>query len=117
MDEGLEMATVYKLGGKTVTAKEWEGCVRRKRNKHRSAGTAICSGQASTGRGGWPLMSSALGCHPSQVKEMYDHSVEIGVPTHFDSQTGKCKLLSRAHRRDYMKANGVHDNDGGIGDG
>lgn len=67
----------------------------------------------------WPasgLHSDAAGVHPDQAKEAYDHSVAAGVPTQFDRETGCAIFTSRAHRKKYLRAVGLHDRNGGYGD-
>ena len=67
---------------------------------------------------GWkPIESIALEVHTSQVDEMMDHAKKHGVPTEFNRETGAPIFTSRSHRRAYLKMEGVHDRQGGYGDG
>ena len=68
------------------------------------------------GARGWPLASDAAGVHPGQAKEAYEESVKRGVPTQFDLKTGCAIFEDRAHRKNYCRAFGYHDRDGGYGD-
>lgn len=116
MGEGVEMAVVNIVNGKTLTDKEHKAYLRQRRKLHKAAGTDVFStrsvGRRST-KAGWPLHSDALGVWPSQVQEAEAHACKIGVPTSFDPKTGKCILRDRTHRARYLRANGVKDNDGG----
>lgn len=64
---------------------------------------------------GWPLNSEALSVHPDQAKEAEADATKKGVPTHFDA-TGTPEFTTRAHRKEYLRRYGFHDNDGGYGD-
>jgi hypothetical protein len=65
----------------------------------------------------WPMKSDAAGCNPSQCQEFSENSAKKGVPTSFDSKTGQAIFTSRSHRAKYMQSVGLHDNNGGYGDG
>ena len=65
----------------------------------------------------WPLKSDAAGVHPSQANEFRKDSMQRGVPTEFDKETGQAVFTSRKHRAQYLKAYGMHDKSGGYGDG
>ena len=65
----------------------------------------------------WPMKSDAAGVHPSQCQEFSENSVKKGVPTEFDSKTGQAIFTSRSHRAKYLQTRGLHDNNGGYGDG
>lgn len=63
-----------------------------------------------------PLVAQSAGCHPSQVPSMneflHKHHV-VGAQFRPD---GKVVFASRAARRDFCKARGLIDQDGGYGD-
>jgi hypothetical protein len=65
--------------------------------------------------GNWPLKSDAAGVHPNQIKEAHAHSVKIGIPTQF-TPDGRAIFTGRKHRKDYCRAIGLHDRNGGFGD-
>lgn len=65
--------------------------------------------------GTWPMKSDAAGVHPDQIAEARAHSIEAGVPTDF-TPDGRAILTSRKHRKDYCRAIGMHDRNGGYGD-
>jgi hypothetical protein len=65
----------------------------------------------------WPIKSDAAGVHPSQVDSFQEHSAKMGVPTEFDKSTGQAIFRSRGHRAKYLKTMGIHDRNGGYGDG
>ena len=66
---------------------------------------------------GWPLKSDAAGVHPDDAKKASESSAKMGVPTEFDKKTGQAIFRDRSHRRAYLKATGMHDRQGGYGDG
>lgn len=66
---------------------------------------------------GWPLKSDAAGVHPDDAKKASESSAKMGVPTEFDRKTGQAIFRDRSHRRAYLKATGMHDRQGGYGDG
>lgn len=63
----------------------------------------------------WPMVSDACMVHPDQIPEAHAHAVKIGVPTDFTSQ-GQPIFRDQAHRREYVRAQGMHDNQGGYSD-
>ena len=65
--------------------------------------------------GNWPMASDAAGVAAHQTKEAYDHSEKIGIPTQFTSD-GRAIFTSRKHRKEYCRAIGLHDRNGGYGD-
>ena len=65
----------------------------------------------------WPIKSDAAGVHPNQVEQFQEHSARMGVPTEFDRSTGQAIFRSRGHRAQYLKMMGIHDRNGGYGDG
>ena len=65
----------------------------------------------------WPQRSDAAGAHPDQCKEFSENSAKMGVPTEFDGKTGQAIFTSRSHRARYLKMAGLHDRNGGYGDG
>lgn len=62
----------------------------------------------------WPVVSSALACHPDQVKEFSDFLSSRGVPTEF-YKDGRCVVRDRLHRRDILRARGMVDLDSWTG--
>ncbi len=64
----------------------------------------------------WPMESASCGVHPSQVGEAAQHAKDVGVQTEFCKKTGNAVFGDRSHRRKFLKAHGMHDNDGGYGD-
>jgi len=75
------------------------------------------SGRPSGGCAAWPQRSDAAGAHPDQCKKFSENSAKMGVPTEFDSKTGQAIFTSRSHRARYLKMAGLHDRNGGYGDG
>lgn len=64
---------------------------------------------------GGEMVSHAVGCHPSQRKEMMATLAAQGVPTYIDKEGG-VHMRSRKHRSAVCKAMGVKDLDAGYGD-
>jgi hypothetical protein len=65
--------------------------------------------------GCWPILSDALAVHPVDIEEAREDSRIKGVPTDF-LPDGRAILESRQHRKQYLKAYGFHDRQGGYGD-
>lgn len=63
-----------------------------------------------------PIHSDALAVHPDQIEEAMAMDKAHGVPTEY-LPDGRPVLVDRDHRRRLMRSLGVHDNDGGYGDG
>ena len=69
----------------------------------------------------WPMRSTAMGVHPTQVKDAAAHARRLGVPTDF-SKGGEAIFTSARHRKAYVQAvsaaNGrpIHDMNGGYTD-
>lgn len=99
----------YYLDGREVTEGEY-----RRRYPLPSPGSSRPTGNANGNA--WPIYSDALAVHPEQVAEATDSARARGVPTDF-LPDGRPQFRDRAHRRQYMKAYGCHDRDGGYGDG
>ena len=70
-----------------------------------------CSGN------GWPMKSDAAGVHPADAPKAEAASAKSGVPTEYDRKTGQAIFRDRNHRRNFLRANGMHDKNGGYGDG
>jgi hypothetical protein len=66
--------------------------------------------------GTWPMKSDGAGVHPSQIGDAMKAASKMGVPTSFDAKTGQAIFESRAHRKKYLKAHGMHDRNAGYGD-
>jgi len=65
--------------------------------------------------GNWPMVSNAASVHPDQVGEAVALDNERGVPTEY-TRRGQPIFRDRGHRRDWCRAHGLRDNDGGFGD-
>lgn len=64
----------------------------------------------------WPLKSDAAGVSVDEVDAAQKESARRGVPTEFDRNTGQAIFRSRGHRKEFCKAYGLIDRDGGYGD-
>jgi hypothetical protein len=56
----------------------------------------------------WPLLSDAAGVHPDQIPTMAAEARKRGVPTDY-TPDGRVVFRDPHHRRDYLKAFGMHD--------
>ncbi len=65
--------------------------------------------------GNWPMLSDAMGCDESQVKDAEAESVKMGVPTHFTKE-GCAVFTSPEHRKRYCEAFGFFDRNAGYSD-
>ena len=63
-----------------------------------------------------PIISDGAGCHPSQVEEMQAFAAKQGVHTNY-TKDGRAVFTSRQHRAQHLKVFGLHDRNGGYGDG
>lgn len=66
----------------------------------------------------WRNFSSVgLACHPSQAKQFTEDARAAGLTgVHYDEK-GRARFSSRGQRKKALKIAGLHDNDGGYGDG
>jgi hypothetical protein len=63
----------------------------------------------------WPMLSDALAVHPGQIQEAMERNKRHGLHVEY-TEDGRPKLMDRGQRRDLMRAEGFHDNNGGYGD-
>lgn len=63
-----------------------------------------------------PLRSKAMAVHPRQVQEANARNKRLGLAARYD-RDGTAVIPDRSARRDLLKAEAFHDNDGGYGDG
>ena len=91
--------------------KKRQACARQKAAKRSQLGVALMGRQPST----YPYASDAAGVDPSQIPEQMAHDTEHGVPTEY-TRTGEPIMRDAAHRRDYMRANGLFDRNAGYSD-
>ncbi len=70
----------------------------------------------SSGRGGWPMWSMAMGVQPNQAAEAEAEATRLGVPTRFSRETGDCEFRNRSHKKKYLKVTGYYDRSAGYGD-
>lgn len=95
-----------------LDGKEVKEAVYRQRHPLPKSDSGVPGG---TQTAGWPIVSDALAVHPKRRQEAIDDAVAKGVPTEF-TPSGQPILRDRAHRREYCRAYGFHDNNGGYGD-
>ena len=65
---------------------------------------------------GWPMLSDALAVHPKQIQEVMDRNARHGLHVEYNTEDGRALLADRGQRRDLMRLEGFHDNEGGYGD-
>jgi hypothetical protein len=63
----------------------------------------------------WPMKSDALAVHPKQIRAAMARNARYGVNVEY-ARDGRPILQDRGQRRELMKLEGVHDNEGGYGD-
>lgn len=98
--------TRYYVGDKEVTKAQFD---------KRFPAKEIEGGVGGHLPGCWPMASTALAVHPSQIGEAHADATTKGVPTEF-TKSGQPIFTDRDHRRRYMKAYGYYDRDAGYGD-
>ena len=63
------------------------------------------------------MSSDAMAVHPSQIEAIMARNKKHGVQgVSYDPADGRAILADRGARRDLMRLEGVHDNEGGYGD-
>lgn len=105
---GARNKFTYYIDDKEVSEKEWKKTCRGM-NLGNVATTMMQTSKS------WPKKSDALGVHPKQIDEAQAMSIKLGVPTEFDRETGQAIMRDNAHQRDFLKAHGYHNRDGGYG--
>lgn len=97
----------YYLEGKEVTEAEYEAVFPPPE-----------PGPVSSKKGrAWPMLSDALACHPDQVDAMNERNARSGISVTYDRTDGRAIIPDRAERRKLLKREGLHDRNGGYGDG
>lgn len=94
--------------GQHVPAKKRCAC-----GKHAERTFAGCLGTPS--RSGWPMASWSAGVFPDQINEARESDTKLGVSCDF-TKDGDRIFRDRGHRRDWLRAYGQHDRNGGYGD-
>lgn len=110
----------------TMPASEFERRVRRGRLRleNKLAGgfeTLILVGMAKTSTTGnasarYPMVSDAMGVHPSQIKEHMDHLRKMGCGQVDHTPDGGVILNDNSQRRRVAEALGMYDRNGGYSD-
>ncbi len=102
--------TRYYLDGKEVTKEEFDLAV---------PDAPKAQEGAAPGNRPWtrPILSDALAVHPDQVDEVMARNREHGLEIEYEREFGRPILKDRDQRRRLMKIEGVHDRNGGYGDG
>lgn len=70
---------------------------------------------ATTPGSGWPLVSEAMACHPSQIPQCMEFDHKMGISANY-TKDGRPIFRDRAHRKRYCEAYGFFDKNGGYGD-
>lgn len=65
--------------------------------------------------GTYPMISEALGVHPSQIPAFAKDAADKGIPTEF-TRDGGVIFRDRTHRREYCRAYGFFDKNAGYSD-
>ena len=74
-----------------------------------------CTPPGGHAASGWPLVSRAAAVHPDEIPEAVERDRKAGVPTEYDAR-GNVIFRDRGHRKRYLRAHGMRDNDAGYGD-
>ena len=64
----------------------------------------------------WPMTSEALSCTENQVAAMNARNARHGIATRYD-RTGLAHVPTRGDRAKLLRLEGMHDVNGGYGDG
>lgn len=103
----------YKINGKTVSREEWDA--------RKGVGLNLKKQDVPLGTVAYtaanPLLSDGIGCMRCQVPEMREAIREHGIQGVFVRDDGRLEITSRRGRRDLLRLRGLHDADGGYGDG
>lgn len=70
----------------------------------------------SGGCGAWPMVGWAAGVHRNQLPQARKKDAEAGVGGTEYTDDGCPIFTGRGHRKQYLKAWGLHDKNGGYGD-
>jgi sugar/nucleoside kinase (ribokinase family) len=95
---------VYELDGKAVAKEEFFAAFPP---VEEFSAAALCAAP--------PHKSDGLAVHPDQVQEATESAKRKGVPTEF-LPDGRPVMRSRAHQKQYLRAYGFYNRDGGYGD-
>ncbi len=78
----------------------------------------VADSNGSTFGGTWrrPIQSDALAVHPRQIPEVMERNRRHGLHIEYNPEDGRPILADRGQRRDLMRIEGCHDNDGCYGD-
>jgi len=102
---------VYRINGNKVSRKQW---LARK-------GVGLQVGHAPMGTIAYtesnPLVSEGIGCMRTQVPKMREEIRKHNIKGVRVRDSGQVEITSRRGRRELMEMRGLHDNDGGYGDG
>ncbi len=96
----------YIIDGKEVTKAEWDEAFPPR------LGVPAIGGNSSSG---WPMVSEALAVNPKQIKKVMERNRKHNLHINYDIE-GRPVLQDRGQRRDLMRIEGAHDQDGGYGD-
>lgn len=98
-----------KINGKEVTPAEFH-----RRGPVGGSGVAMITNTYSTAN---PLVSEGVGCMKSQVQDMREAIRANGIVGAHVRDNGQIEFTSRKARAKVMAMRGLHDNEGGFGDG
>jgi hypothetical protein len=100
----------YYLEGREVSKEEFDAELPDK---------TLLDGSGETFAGTWrqPILSDALAVHPAQIPGAMLRNARHGLHVEYNQEDGRPILRDRGQRRDLMRIEGAHDNDGGYGDG
>ena len=77
---------------------------------------AEIAGQTGNSADTWPLESTAMGVHPSQVDEYEAYCEKVGLNTKYNRKNSRAIFRDQAHRKAHCEHFGATDLDGGYND-
>lgn len=64
----------------------------------------------------YPMVSDALGCHPTQAREFESRARSLGITGISYNENGDCIIADRSSRRKWCEARGIRDRNAGYSD-
>lgn len=104
----------YQVDGKEVTKEEYDSLM----EEARSGIPKVKGGKPGDSLVAWkrPIESMAAQCHPKQVEEYRESLHKKGICVDV-TPDGKPVFTNSRQRKKFLKSQGLHDNNGGYGDG
>lgn len=103
------MQVSYRLNGKEVSQEEF--------TQESNLEALLEEGECLAGQspGCWPMVSRALQVHPRQIPAVLERNRRAGINVEYQPD-GQPVLTDRGKRRELLRVERKHDNNGGYGD-